>query len=164
MRGENKYSLDELRKQLDEFLQDFKNEPSMKSSAIEMELRLRDAIYQTSLAQNSNLAFPSSAFPKDPEIIGNMEKLLQKKNLKRFRDISDRASNLAYKIAIALVGVLFITIGFILIVTPATPEFEIATIIYFNEYDGLTVMDLFALAVIFIGIYFLIRGFIGKKD
>ena len=44
----------------------------------------------------------------------------------------------------------------------ASAEFEIATLFYFNEHDGFTVSDAFALVVIFIGIFFFIKAFVAQ--
>ena len=64
----------------------------------------------------------------------------------------------------AAIGILFITVGFFLIVNPATPEMEIVTLFYFNEYDGFTLLDFFALLIIILGIYFFIRAFVKREN
>jgi hypothetical protein len=51
-----------------------------------------------------------------------------------------------------------IIMGFGMIIIPAPPFFEMFTIYYFNQNDGITVMDLISLLIILAGIYFLIRG------
>ncbi|OLY91852.1 hypothetical protein SAMN05444008_109103 [Cnuella takakiae] len=57
-----------------------------------------------------------------------------------------------------LIGILLVTIGLSLIIMPApSPTFEIATLIYFNPNDGVTIMDLISLLVIFVGIYLIIH-------
>ncbi|WP_462268120.1 hypothetical protein [Mucilaginibacter sp.] len=59
-----------------------------------------------------------------------------------------------------IIGVIMITLGFAMIVMPAPPYFEMFTIFYFNHDDGVTLMDLISLLVIFTGIYLLIRAII----
>ena len=63
------------------------------------------------------------------------------------------------------IGILLITIGLTLIVIPApSPSFEIATIYYFNPQDGVTVMDLLSLLILFCGIFVLVRTIIKKSS
>jgi hypothetical protein len=58
------------------------------------------------------------------------------------------------------IGVILIALGFAMIVMPAPPYFEMFTIFYFNRDDGVTLMDLISLLIIFTGIYLCIRALI----
>ena len=145
------------------FLAELEKEPVSKIKAIELEQKFIKAIHRVpSAVGESNL--PSSAYARDSEIILDMEKLLREKHTFSLTHMPQNAARWASGLALSAVGILFITIGFVLIVTPASAEFEIATIFYFNEYDGFTVMDMFSLVLIFIGIYFFIRAFIAKDS
>ena len=53
-------------------------------------------------------------------------------------------------LAIAMV---MIVLGAAMILVPAPPSFEILTLYYFNPNDGITVMDLVSLIIVFGGIY-----------
>lgn len=59
---------------------------------------------------------------------------------------------LAIAIAVAMV-----TLGLSMIIIPAPPYFEMFTIYYFTENDGITLMDVIACIIILIGIYILVR-------
>jgi len=50
-----------------------------------------------------------------------------------------------------------IALGLAMIVIPAPPSFEMFTIYYFTENDGITLMDVIASIIILIGIYLLVR-------
>ena len=65
-------------------------------------------------------------------------------------------------IVLFLVGTTMVTLGFAMIVMPAPPYFEMFTIYYFNRDDGVTLMDLIALCIIFAGAYLMIRAFYKK--
>ena len=53
-----------------------------------------------------------------------------------------------------------ITLGFGMIIMPAPPYFEMFTIFYFNQNDGITIMDLISLLIILAGIYLLIKAIV----
>ena len=59
---------------------------------------------------------------------------------------------------LALLGIVMITLGFAMIIMPATHDFEMFTIFWFNPDDGVTLMDLISLAIIFAGVYVLVRA------
>jgi len=52
-----------------------------------------------------------------------------------------------------IIGVVMITLGMAMIIMPAPPYFEMFTIFYFNANDGVTLMDLIALIIVFTGVY-----------
>ncbi|GAB2698062.1 hypothetical protein GCM10027037_22830 [Mucilaginibacter koreensis] len=58
------------------------------------------------------------------------------------------------------IGIILIALGFAMIVMPAPPYFEMFTIFYFNREDGVTLMDLISLLIVFTGIYLFIRALI----
>jgi hypothetical protein len=50
-----------------------------------------------------------------------------------------------------------------MIIVPApSPAFEIATIVHFTPNDGLTIMDLISLLIVFGGIYLLVYAMINR--
>jgi ABC-type multidrug transport system fused ATPase/permease subunit len=57
-----------------------------------------------------------------------------------------------------IIGFLFVTLGFAMIILPAPPYFEMFTIYYFNENDGVTLMDLISLIIIAVGIYIIVKS------
>lgn len=69
----------------------------------------------------------------------------------------------AGKILKVIIGFLFITLGFAMIIMPAPPYFEMFTIFYFSPDDGVTLMDLISLTIIAIGTFLVIRSLINEK-
>ncbi len=61
--------------------------------------------------------------------------------------------NKAIRIIIAL---LLILLGFGMIIMPAPPYFEMFTLFYLNPNDGVTIMDVISLIIVFVGIYILL--------
>lgn len=156
---ENSTVLDEL---FIQFIAELEKQPISRQKAIELErkfLLVMDKNYSIRASENS----ASASLKADNEIVIDMKKLMGERASFKLALIPEKAVGWASVLVYSLVGLLFITLGFFLIVTPATPEFEVATIFYFNEYDGFTVLDLFALLVIFIGIFFFIKAFV-KTD
>ncbi len=56
-----------------------------------------------------------------------------------------------------VIALAMITLGLAMIVIPAPPYFEMFTIYYFTENDGITLMDVISCIIILIGIYLLVR-------
>ena len=67
------------------------------------------------------------------------------------------------KVSILIISLLLITLGFGMIIMPAPPYFEMFTIFYFNPNDGVTLMDLIALLIVFTGVYLFITSLVKFK-
>lgn len=142
-----------------EFIEELEKQPVSKQKAIEMQhlfLHTMEKTYQVSTKHHADDARGSE------EIVLDMDKLLRQHRSFSVKNLPDKAINWAAGLAYSGVGLLFITVGFLTIVTPTSAEFEIATLFYFNEHDGFTVLDAFALVVIFIGIFFFIKAFVAQ--
>ncbi|WP_026763156.1 hypothetical protein [Sediminibacterium salmoneum] len=142
-----------------EFIEELEKQPVSKQKAIEMQhlfLHTMEKTYKVGDHSHADDARGSE------EIVLDMDKLLRQHRSFSVKNLPDKAINWAAGLAYSGVGLLFITVGFLTIVTPATAEFEIATLFYFNEHDGFTVLDAFALVVIFIGIFFFIKAFVAQ--
>ncbi|MHA4895135.1 hypothetical protein ACXZ1K_10300 [Pedobacter sp. PWIIR3] len=63
-----------------------------------------------------------------------------------------------------VIGLLFVTLGFAMIIMPAPPYFEMFTIYYFNNNDGVTLMDLISLIIVAVGIYIMINALLNLKS
>ncbi|MFD0764793.1 hypothetical protein ACFQZI_07990 [Mucilaginibacter lutimaris] len=59
----------------------------------------------------------------------------------------------AKKYLLVIIGAVMITLGMAMIIMPAPPYFEMFTIYQFNANDGITLMDLIALVIVFTGVY-----------
>jgi len=66
------------------------------------------------------------------------------------------------RLFLMLIGIVMIVLGFAMIIMPAPPYFEMFTIFYFSQDDGVTLMDLISLAIIFTGIFVFIRSIYKK--
>ncbi len=67
------------------------------------------------------------------------------------------------KVSVIIISLLLITLGFGMIIMPAPPYFEMFTIFYFNPNDGVTLMDLIALLIVFTGVYLFITSLVKFK-
>jgi hypothetical protein len=67
------------------------------------------------------------------------------------------------KTIVIIIGIIMITLGMAMIIMPAPPYFEMFTIFYFNKNDGVTIMDLISLLIVFTGVY-LFLGTVLKKQ
>ena len=56
-------------------------------------------------------------------------------------------------IILCLIAATLIILGFAMIIMPAPPSFEIYTVFYFNENDGVTIMDLVSLLIVLCGVF-----------
>lgn len=72
-------------------------------------------------------------------------------------------SNRASKVVLMLIGIILTTLGLAMIIMPAPPYFEMFTIYYFNRDDGVTLMDLISLGIVFSGIYLFVRSLYKKS-
>ncbi len=57
-----------------------------------------------------------------------------------------------------LAALVLIALGYAMIVMPATPAFEMYTIFYFSADDGVTLMDLISLLIVFTGVYLFVTS------
>jgi hypothetical protein len=98
--------------------------------------------------------------------LGNLDKLEQLDQLELLLTTNHLDSKQANKIVFKqvllksikiIIGFLFVTLGFAMIIMPAPPYFEMFTIIYFNDNDGFTLMDLISLIIIAVGIYVVVK-------
>lgn len=92
------------------------------------------------------------------ELADDLENLLSKYKLdsevsKKYV-VAERTS----KITLIIIGVLLVALGFAMIIMPAPPYFEMFTIFYFTRDDGVTLMDLIALLIVFTGVYLLVTS------
>lgn len=75
-----------------------------------------------------------------------------------------RFDQVAGNIIKIIIGFLFVTLGFAMIIMPAPPYFEMFTIFYFNPNDGVTLMDLISLIIIATGFYIIIKPIVSSKS
>jgi hypothetical protein len=105
--------------------------------------------------------------------LGNLDKLDQLDQLELLLTTNHLDSKQANKIVFknillkairVIIGFLFVTLGFAMIIMPAPPYFEMFTIFYFNDNDGVTLMDLISLIIIAMGIYIIVKSITNIKS
>lgn len=144
-----------------ELLEELEKQPVSKQKAMEMQHLFLHTMEKTYRVSNISSQHEDDARGNE-EMVLDMDKLLRQHRSLSVKNLPDKVVNWAAGLAFSGVGLLFIIIGFLLIVTPTTAEFEIATLFYFNENDGFTLLDAFALVIIFIGIFFFIKAFVAQ--
>lgn len=66
------------------------------------------------------------------------------------------------KMLVIIIGIIMITLGMGMIIMPAPPYFEMYTLFYFNPNDGVTIMDVLSLLIVFTGVYLFSSVLISK--
>jgi hypothetical protein len=59
-------------------------------------------------------------------------------------------------VSVTIIGIVMLVLGFAMIIMPAPKYFEMFTIFYFNSNDGVTLMDLISLLIVFTGVYLIL--------
>lgn len=93
------------------------------------------------------------------ELLDGLEKLLAENQIDSRIGSNYLKKNTLQKIVMLILAVLLIVAGLSMIIMPAPPSFEIFTVFYFNINDGVTVMDLISLMIIFGGVLLLVQNF-----
>lgn len=92
------------------------------------------------------------------ELLEGLEKLLAENQFDSRIDTPKR-SWLVQKGVMFILAILLIIVGFAMIIMPAPPSFELFTVYYFNINDGVTIMDLVSLLIIFGGVLLFVVNF-----
>jgi hypothetical protein len=93
------------------------------------------------------------------DLLEGLEKLLSENQIDSKISRSYLRRHTLQKVIMFIISVLLIVFGFAMIVMPAPPSFEIFTVYYFNINDGVTVMDLLSLLIIFGGVLLFVLNF-----
>lgn len=92
------------------------------------------------------------------ELLEGLEKLLAENQFDS-RINEPRRGGLVQKGVMFILATLLIIVGFAMIIMPAPPSFELFTVYYFNINDGVTIMDLVSLLIIFGGVLLFVINF-----
>ena len=171
----------EKRKSLDEEIEDFRKLDQEKISIDEKLDELLDLLESSSLDSEAvnklkvkfNLAVArveiSSKSLKEFEQLddSNVSRLELADNLEILLSQYQLDSKVSKKIvfmdklvkgSVLVIALILIALGFGMIIMPAPPYFEMFTIFYFTSDDGVTLMDLIALLIVFSGVYLFITS------
>jgi hypothetical protein len=66
------------------------------------------------------------------------------------------------RMLVIIIGCIMILLGMGMIIMPAPPYFEMYTLFYFNPNDGVTIMDVISLLIVFTGVYLFSSAIIKK--
>jgi hypothetical protein len=128
-------------------------------------------LYQQEIAEafrrsafNAKQVAPFRALDQDnnlsrEELLEGLEKLLAENQIDSKISSSYLKRNTLQKAVMFILAILLIVVGFAMIIMPAPPSFEIFTVYYFNANDGVTVMDLVSLLIIFGGVLLFVLNF-----
>ena len=92
------------------------------------------------------------------ELADNLESLLSQYQLDSKVSRKILIMDKLLKSSVLIIGVILITLGFSMIIMPAPPYFEMFTVFWFSIDDGVTLMDLIALLIVFSGVYLFIAS------
>ncbi|MBO9614748.1 MAG: hypothetical protein J7619_18750 [Dyadobacter sp.] len=92
------------------------------------------------------------------ELLEGLEKLLAENQFDS-RINAPKQSGMVQKGVLFILAILLIVVGFAMIIMPAPPSFELFTVYYFNINDGVTIMDLVSLLIIFGGVLLFVLNF-----
>ncbi|MCE7066062.1 hypothetical protein [Dyadobacter sp. CY326] len=93
------------------------------------------------------------------ELLEGLEKLLAENQIDSRNSSSHVVKNTFQKAVNFIIAILLIVFGFAMIIMPAPPSFEMFTVFYFNPNDGVTIMDLVSLLIIFGGVLLFVLNF-----
>ena len=96
------------------------------------------------------------------ELLEGLEKLLAENPIDSKINTQQTHRNTLQKVIMFIMAIILITVGFSMIILPTPPSFEIFTIYYFNANDGVTIMDLISLLIIFGGVLMFVLNFSRK--
>lgn len=92
------------------------------------------------------------------ELLEGLEKLLSENQFDS-RINTPKRGKIVQKGVMFILAILLIVVGFAMIIMPAPPSFELFTVYYFNINDGVTIMDLVSLLIIFGGVLLFVLNF-----
>jgi hypothetical protein len=95
------------------------------------------------------------------DLLEGLEKLLAENQFDS-RVNAPKRGRLVQKGVMFILAILLIIVGFAMIIMPAPPSFELFTVFYFNINDGVTIMDLVSLLIIFGGVLLFVINFSKK--
>jgi hypothetical protein len=155
--AENEAAID---KKLNEIIELLSTKDINTDTAKEFQQRFDTAIKKSGIQSHQVEAFKNldNSNASREELLDEFSILLSTNQFgSKISKKQDRGERLS-KIVLVVISIVMITLGFGMIIMPAPPYFEMFTIFYFNENDGITIMDLISLLIILAGVYFLIKA------
>jgi hypothetical protein len=125
--------------------------------------KINKAIDETSLPKSIEAFKELDADRDRVELLNDFEMLLSQHQLDSEVSQKYLGHERVKKLVVVIIGIVMITLGMAMIIMPAPPYFEMFTIFYFNDNDGVTLMDLIALLIVFTGVYLFLSALLKKR-
>jgi len=167
---ENFRKLDQQRisieEKLDELLHLLETSKLDSDSVIKLKDKFNQAVTTIELTRESLKKFErlDNSTASRLELADNLEMLLSQYQLDSKVSKKIVFTDRLLKASVLIISLILITLGFAMIIMPAPPYFEMFTIFWFSLDDGITLMDLIALLIVFAGVYLFISSIIKRKQ
>lgn len=96
------------------------------------------------------------------ELLDRMGKLLSEHEIDSSM-VKTRSGWTLRRMMQCIIAVVAIVLGLAMIIMPAPPSFEIYTVFYFSQNDGVTIMDLVSLLIVLCGVFLFITTVSNKN-
>lgn len=172
---DNKDEIDKLRlaaethnaieKKLDELIA-ILAESNFDSDTIERYRSRVNAVFEERITEDDLKAFEAideKADASREELLDEFSVLLESHKFNSKSSTQYLKIERSNKLIFMAIGAIMITLGFAMIIMPAPPYFEMFTIFYFSRDNGVTLMDLISLIIVFAGVYVFVRPLYKKK-
>jgi hypothetical protein len=150
-----------IEKKLDEFIALLETNDLDKESLDKIQHKFNSAFKKAELTSRDLKVFRALDNPETSRenLVDNLEKLLSIHQLDSKVSKRILIQERLRRMSLLLISLVMITLGFAMIIMPAPPYFEMFTIFYFNPDDGVTLMDLISLLIVFTGVFLFITSF-----
>lgn len=150
----------DIEQKLDELVTLLRNADIDSAKIKQYREKFNNAIEKSSLEAFKEL--DNEALSRE-DLLNNLGRLLEEHPIDSAVTSSIIKRSATKRIVLGLLGLVMITLGFAMIIMPAPPYFEMFTIFYFSNDDGVTLMDLISLIIILCGVYLLVMSIIKHK-
>jgi hypothetical protein len=127
--------------------------PPNEEQAMLIKQQIHNALDHTSVPKSIEAFRDLDAGADRLELIDDLEILLSQHQLDNTVAKKFILQEKINKTLIVIIGTIMIGLGMGMIIMPAPPNFEMYTLFYFNPNDGVTIMDVLSLLIMFTGVY-----------
>lgn len=149
-----------VEKKLEELIELLENSNLDSESVLKLKDRFNDAIENKYITKHDLEVFSAL----DQNNLSRIERAESLENLLYEYRVDSKVSKRYLltekitRISVMFIALLLIVLGFAMIIMPAPPYFEMFTIYHFTTDDGITLMDLISLIIVFVGVYLLLTS------
>lgn len=147
---------------VDELILLFKNGGFDKEHVKAAQIKINSAIDAIATPQNFE-AFKELDNNLDRlDMVTNLELLLTRHPVDSRQSKKYRAQEKAKRAVLIAISVTMVVLGLGMIIMPAPPYFEMFTIFYFTDNDGVTLMDVISVLILLTGVYLFLNAVLRK--